>query len=548
MDNNLVGKTIQGRYYVVRQLGRGGVGVTFLAEDRQCFDSPCVVKQLKPKTSNPQNIAIARRLFYREAKVVNRLGHCDRIPQLLAYFEEEDEFFLVQELIEGHDLSHEIVAGKPWSEAQTIALLRDILEILLIVQQHNVIHRDLKPSNLMRRRQDSKIVLIDFGSVKQTSTQIVDAAGQVRQTVAIGTKSYMPIEQITGRPGFYSDIYALGIVAIQALTGINPQKLEVDNRGEIIWRNRLNSRVNYQPRFLELLDKMVRRLYQQRYTSAEAVLRDLQQLDTAQNNTRKTVIVGRNKESKVSATPQATSTISEDATLMNHPPSVRENNSRDDFSSNASNGKSKAKVTAISSPISFAPRNYHQTNKSSQAKLWIFSVVGALTLLLLGGWMILKRGSESKIELAQYENLDRGFRVDYPEEWSKQNRDDFFATGVVFFSPLTNENDRFKERVSVLVENLPREMTLEEYTRQSLAEIKQLSDPDVREAQTIALGKNEGRQVVYRGEENGGPVQRMQAWTVIGDRAYVVTYTAKSEEYDKYLPLVKQTIASFKTI
>ncbi|NJL51612.1 MAG: protein kinase [Hydrococcus sp. SU_1_0] len=172
MDNNLVGQTIQGRYYVVRQLGRGGVGVTFLAQDQQCFDSQCVVKQLKPKTTNPQTLAIARRLFNREAEIMNRLGHCDRIPRLLAYFEHDHEFFLVQELIEGHDLSQEILPGEPWSEVKTVALLQDVLEVLLAVQQNSVIHRDLKPSNLMRRRQDDKIILIDFGSVKQVSTQI----------------------------------------------------------------------------------------------------------------------------------------------------------------------------------------------------------------------------------------------------------------------------------------------------------------------------------------------------------------------------------------
>ena len=116
MDANLVGKIIQGRYYIVKQLGRGGVGVTFLAQDQQCFDSQCVVKQLKPKSENPKTLEIARRLFNREAEIMNRLGYCDSIPRLLAYFEDHQDFFLVQELIEGHDLSQEIVSGKPWSE------------------------------------------------------------------------------------------------------------------------------------------------------------------------------------------------------------------------------------------------------------------------------------------------------------------------------------------------------------------------------------------------------------------------------------------------
>lgn len=93
MDANLTGQTIYERYHIVRQLGRGGVGITFLAEDRQCFNSRCVVKQLKPKTDNPKTLQVARRLFIQEAKILNNLGHCDRIPRLLAYFECDSDFF-----------------------------------------------------------------------------------------------------------------------------------------------------------------------------------------------------------------------------------------------------------------------------------------------------------------------------------------------------------------------------------------------------------------------------------------------------------------------
>ena len=322
MDNNLVGQTIQGRYYVVKQLGRGGVGVTFLAYDRQCFDAPCVVKQLKPISTNTRTLAIARRLFNREAEIMNRLGDCDRIPRLLAYLEDDGEFFLVQELIEGHDLSQEIIAGRPWSESKTIDLLQDVLEVLLTVQQHRVIHRDLKPSNLMRRRQDNKIVLIDFGSVKQVSTQIIDAAGLIKQTVAVGTKTYMPMEQTMGHPGFYSDIYALGVIAIQALTGIEPKKLAIDDRGEILWRNQLDRRVNYQPRLLTILNNMVRYRFQERSASAAIVLSELKQLDVAGNNARSTIATPRSVVALQSREPLeanaeiATAAMAPPATMM----------------------------------------------------------------------------------------------------------------------------------------------------------------------------------------------------------------------------------------
>ncbi|WP_019508762.1 serine/threonine-protein kinase [Pleurocapsa sp. PCC 7319] len=545
MDANLVGKTIQGRYYIVKQLGRGGVGVTFLAQDQQCFDSQCVVKQLKPKSDNPKTLEIARRLFNREAEIMNRLGYCDRIPRLLAYFEDHKDFFLVQELIEGHDLSQEIVSGKPWSEEKTIILLKDILEVLLVVQQHSVIHRDLKPSNLMRRTKDNKIVLIDFGSVKQVSTQVIDTAGQIKQTVAVGTKSYMPMEQMMGRPGFHSDIYAVGIIAIQALTGVTPKQFTFNQNGEIIWRNKLNKKVNYQPRFLNILDKMVRYRFQERYTSAGVVLSDLEQLDAEQNNNKETIVISnQNPPVTKSQQPQGRSNInlttkiiskqSETANiqqpqLVNHPAYLSSNHN-EFLSVNRSESQTKSK-------------------SGLKSKVVAAVFVGVGLLAALGTWLHgNNRTVEPEIELSLYENPSQGFRVNYPEVWSKQNRDDFFATGVVFFSPLEDDSDRFKERVSVLVENLSSEMSLAQYTDESIAEIKRLSDPKVGAAQSIILGQSEARQVVYHGEENGNRVQRMQTWSVKNKQAYVITYTAKPDSYDSYLPTVEKMIESFETI
>lgn len=542
MNNNLVGQTIQGRYYVVKELGRGGVGVTFLAQDQQCFDSQCVVKQLKPKTPNAQTLAIARRLFNREAEIMNRLGHCDRIPRLLAYFEYDNDFFLVQELIEGHDLSQEIIPGQPWTESKTIDLLQNILEVLLIVQQHSVIHRDLKPSNLMRRSQDNKVILIDFGSVKQVSTQIIDAAGQVKRTVAVGTKSYMPMEQMMGRPGFYSDIYALGIIAIQALTGITPKKLSINSEGEIIWRNKLNSQVNYQPRFLDILDKMTRYRYQERYTSAGVVLSDLEQLDAKQNEDKETVIICNSSSSPPQLT-QPKLNANPEATLIVKQPM-------------SSAGKSASRSVTFGNQIKLVESPREPKTAKSQPKnrliksVIVPGVIGVLLVAAIGGWFILKQKPlDPEIELSLlYENSSPGFKVNYPDTWSKQNRDDFFATGVVFLSPLEDASDQFKERVSILVENLADNTSLAKYTEESLAEIKRLSDPNVGKAQSIKLGQESGKQIIYAGVENGSVVRRMQTWSVKNNQAYIITYTAKVDSYDTYLPTVKKMIESFGII
>jgi|GEM_PF-1277852 len=544
MDNNLVGQTIQGRYYVVKQLGRGGVGVTFLAQDQQCFDSQCVVKQLQPKLANVKTLEIARRLFNREAEIMNRLGHCDRIPRLLAYFEYQNDFFLVQELVKGHDLSNEIIAGQPWSEEKTIALVKDILEVLFIVQQHSVIHRDLKPSNLMRRTDDNKIVLIDFGSVKQVSTQIIDAAGQIKQTIAVGTKSYMPMEQMMGRPGFYSDIYAVGVIAIEALTGISPKQLTIDQNGELIWRNLLDHKISYQPKFLDLLDKMVRYRYQERYSSAGIVLTDLEQLDAEENNARETVLVSNsNSNFSPPTSPPDPTQVDPSATS---PDSVAEIGKETRIISHQS---AVPRARGGSTPKIAAPPKQQVKSPKSQSKL--LAAIAAILALAGGGfgvWFWLNSSPpEPEVPLSLYENIDRGFQVDYPQVWSKQNRDDFFATGVVFFSPLEDDADKFKERVSVLVENLSGDISLAQYTAQSLSEIRKLTDPDAGEPLLVSLGGDEGRQIVYDGEENGQPVQRMQTWSVKDGKAYVITYTARPDSYDAYLPTVEKMIASFAT-
>ena len=531
MDNNLVGQTIQGRYYVVKQLGRGGVGITFVAQDRQCFDTQCVVKQLKPRTTNPQALEIARRLFNREAEIMNRLGHCDRIPRLLAYFEHNNDFFLVQELIIGHDLSQEIISGLRWSQAKCIALLQDILEVLSVVQQQGVIHRDLKPSNLMRRHKDGKIMLIDFGSVKQVSTQIIDTVGQVKHTVAVGTKSYMPAEQMMGRPGFYSDIYALGIIAIQALTGTYPKEWPIDDDGEIVWRNRLDPSVNYQPRFLDILDKMVRYRHQERYPTAGVVLSDLKQLDVEQNNNKETIIISK----RATAAPRSdrSSNINPANSKANHP---------------APSKVSPPVIVADNSFAAFTPPQSPQKKQKSKSLLIPTAIaIVALLIVGIGGWIFSRQKTTEPEIMQPFESQEQGFKIDYPEVWSQQNRDDMFATGAVFSSPIEGEAD-FQEQISVLVEDLPKDMSLAQYTEESLAQIKKLSDPNVASPQTVNLGETSAQRVIYNGLEEGNWVRRMQTWSVVGDRAYVITYTALPESYDSYLPTVEKMIESFEII
>jgi tetratricopeptide (TPR) repeat protein/tRNA A-37 threonylcarbamoyl transferase component Bud32 len=270
MESNILGS----RYRILHHLGGGGFGQTYLAEDRHLPGNPqCVVKRLQPRTTDAIALDSARRLFDAEATALYELGTHDQIPRLLAHFEENTQFYLVQEYIEGTLLTEEVCPGQQLSEAAVVELLQDILGTLRIVHDHQVIHRDIKPSNLIRRHRDGKVVVIDFGSVKQVSSQPIEMDGQVSITVAIGSLGYMPNEQLAGQPTLSSDIYAVGMLALQALTGLDPRRMPKDARtSELVWRDL----VAVQPVLADVIDKMVRYDYRQRYWSAEDAYKALQ--------------------------------------------------------------------------------------------------------------------------------------------------------------------------------------------------------------------------------------------------------------------------------
>ncbi|HAT13926.1 MAG TPA: serine/threonine protein kinase [Microcoleaceae bacterium UBA11344] len=262
------GKILGGRYKIIRRLGGGGFGQTYLAVDTQLPGDPqCVVKQLKPQTAD---LATARRLFDREATTLHELGQGhDQIPRLFAHFEENEEFYLVEDYYEGETLGEEIQRLHRFREPQAIALLQDILSVLKYVHSHNVIHRDIKPSNIIRRKGDGKLTLIDFGVVKLIGVANLSGFHTKAETVAVSTLGYTPPEQQNGHPRLNSDIYALGVTVIKALTGKDIKDLQMNLHN---WREQ----VQVSDELAGILDHMVRLDFQQRYQSVEEVLRDLE--------------------------------------------------------------------------------------------------------------------------------------------------------------------------------------------------------------------------------------------------------------------------------
>jgi ABC-type branched-subunit amino acid transport system substrate-binding protein/serine/threonine protein kinase len=272
------GDILRQRYQIVSELGRGGFARTYIARDLDIPDNRlCVVKEIR-QPSDPQLLPEAQQRFEREVRALRRLGEHPRIPQLFDSFQENDNFYLIQEYIEGHPLRQEFAPNTQWNQEQVIEFLQDILPVIAFVHEHNVIHRDITPSNLIRRDCDGKIVLIDFGAVKEISSlELTDSGETISKTIY--TQGYSPAEQLAGHPQFCSDIYSVGIVAIQALTGLSPaQDFLIDSRlGDIVWRYSTPDRsmVQISADMETILNTMVRYNFPNRYQSVADVLQHL---------------------------------------------------------------------------------------------------------------------------------------------------------------------------------------------------------------------------------------------------------------------------------
>ncbi|NJL43570.1 MAG: serine/threonine protein kinase [Pseudanabaena sp. SU_2_4] len=269
----MLNKILVGRYSLLKLLSSGTSTETYLAEDIHLPDRPqCIVKQLRTQSLDPDTLKLSRRLFQAEARVLDILGTNERIPRLLAHFEENQQFYIVQEFIEGHNLAQELSSGVRWNESQAIACLQDVLPILQFVHQQNAIHRDIKPQNLIRRS-DSRFALIGFGVVKEIATGTT--IQQQSYPTPIGAPGYIPVEQVMGKPRFSSDLYALGMTIVYALTGTPPGDLPEDPQsGEVMWRQL----AQVSDRTAAILDKMVRSHYRDRYQNTNEVIDDLNSL------------------------------------------------------------------------------------------------------------------------------------------------------------------------------------------------------------------------------------------------------------------------------
>ncbi len=270
----MTNQLLNDRYQIIQTLGSGGFGETFLAEDIQMPSRRrCVVKKLRPTENNPALTQLIQERFQREAAILETMSSGSRqIPQLYAYFysEKDQQFYLVQEWIDGQTLSALLKSNGRLAEPAVRQILIDILPVFSYIHSRSIVHRDIKPDNIILRHSDKLPVLIDFGAVREAMGTVMNSQGQPTQSIVIGTPGYMPSEQSIGRPVYNSDLYSLGLTAIYLLTGQHPNDLPSDpSSAEILWRSQAPQ---VSSSFAQVLNKAISYHHRDRYQSANEFL------------------------------------------------------------------------------------------------------------------------------------------------------------------------------------------------------------------------------------------------------------------------------------
>jgi WD40 repeat protein/tRNA A-37 threonylcarbamoyl transferase component Bud32 len=326
---------LRGRYRVVRALGQGGFGKTYLAVDEDRLKARCVIKQFSPQVKSEKSLKKAVILFEQEAMRLNELGEHPHIPSLLAYFEQDNRLYLVQQFIEGATLAQELAHHGCFGEQKIREVMAGLLPILKFVHDRNVIHRDITPANIIRRKLDNRLILIDFGIAK-----VLEEVGSDLGIpgTKIGTEGYAPIEQLrSGRAFPASDLYSLGATCLYLMTRTKPDDLYDPIQGNWLWRSKLADQgVRFSEGIGQILDRLLKDLVIERYQTADQVMHDLRLLLSRPSSLSPMSLPFRDRE---------TSSISQ---IITQPPQFSRLSQSDNDSDSFSNSEIRANSEGLS--------------------------------------------------------------------------------------------------------------------------------------------------------------------------------------------------------
>jgi len=261
-----------GRYTCLSVLGEGSMGRTFLADDSKTGS------QLAIKALYPSRLADWKdlELFQREAAVLERIEH-PLVPRYIDSFHEGEGdsvcYFLAQTWVDGHTLREELRGARRFEEADLVALLRDMLDVLKTIPglKSPAIHRDIKPENIILRKSDGRPTLVDFGAVREVVRLTMRGGSTI-----VGSFGYMSPEQLMGRAIPATDIYGLGITMVECLTRSIPQDMVGEDVKRLIAGAQISSGLK------RVLSRMCAPMLADRYRLASEILEDLDGLTSGQ--------------------------------------------------------------------------------------------------------------------------------------------------------------------------------------------------------------------------------------------------------------------------
>lgn len=248
------------QYQVLKTLGQGGMGTTYLAWDKGgTITGRPQLLVLKEMNADLAQISKAQELFEREARTLKALHH-EGIPQYYDFFVEAGKKYLAMELVQGQDLEKRIYQKGPCVLKQGIEWMLQTCEVLEYIhtQDPPLIHRDIKPANLLVRYRDNRVVVLDFGAVKEIGTP---------PGTRIGAEGYSAPEQDRGSPVTQSDLYAIGPTLIFLLTGENPMKFY--RRRNQVYRFEVENIPTITPKLRTVIERVTEPKPRDRYQTAK---------------------------------------------------------------------------------------------------------------------------------------------------------------------------------------------------------------------------------------------------------------------------------------
>lgn len=279
-DKPILNQALDGRFKINRILVNQFCRRMYLAQDLHRPGQPeCIVYHLQVLPNSSTFEEAVRVLLIREVDLLAELGNHSQIPGILACFESDKGFFAVLESIPGITLGTDLQAKPGWSAEQVIQFLQEILELLSFVHVHGGVHGNITPNAIVGSSDDGRLCLTDFGSILQIQESLIAASGQHVPYSEAAQQGYQPLEQLQGLPCPASDVYAIGIIAIQALTGVRPAQLKIDLEAKkVVWHKHYQPKSAVEGKLVKILDTMIEWDLTRRYGTAAEALTAIQEV------------------------------------------------------------------------------------------------------------------------------------------------------------------------------------------------------------------------------------------------------------------------------